>query len=374
MAKSVDTVAALMVGPDGSLPLPWLRQPLLDALGQQQGHALLVHASPGVGALAFAVVLAQSRLCEARPLAGDSDAEPQLACGQCGSCKLFHARVHPDLMVLLPETLRQAWNWPLSGDKPDGEDGKRKPSKQVRIQEVRAVLDWVQKTSSRGRGKAVVLHPADALNLQSANALLKTLEEPAPGTRLILTVSDPAKLLPTVRSRCQVLRLPTPAIEQSLAWLAGQGVAAPQILLAASSGRPLEALEMAEQGMDAASWARLPKAVQQGQAQMFAGWPVPRVLDALQKLCHDAMAVATGGPARFFAADALPEPPAAGGSAGPRAAGRRAPPTTPEQLAALGAWSAELARVSRHAEHPWNEPLLLDALVMAGARAFRGWS
>lgn len=352
----MSSAAQLLVHADGQLPLPWLHEPLQQALHNHRGHALLVHGSPGVGVLAFALVLAQSGLCESARPAGAANAA-QSACGHCGSCRLFHSHVHPDLMVLLPETLRQLHDWPLSGDKRDSEDSKKKPSRQVRIDEVRAMLDWAGKTSSRGRGKVVVLHPAEALNLQSANALLKTLEEPAPGTRLILTVSDTSTVLPTVRSRCQQLRLHPPSNEVGTAWLAGQGVAESQVLLAACSGRPLDALALAAAGVDGAAWGQLPRAVARAQAGVFAGWPVPRVLDALQKICHDAMAVAAGAGARFFPAAAMP----------PVAAG-----TGSDQLAALSAWSEELARVARHAEHPWNETLLTEAMVTAGARALRG--
>ncbi len=351
------TAAALLVQADGSLPLPWLQGPLQQVLHSHRGHALLVQGSPGVGALAFALVLAQSWLCESATAGQGAERSAALACGHCGSCRLFQSHVHPDLLVLMPETLRQQHAWPMSGDKPDADDSKKKPSRQIRIDEVRAMLDWAGKTSSRGRGKVVVLHPAEALNLQSANALLKTLEEPAPGTRLVFTVSDSSTLLPTVRSRCQQLRLAAPDGAQAQAWLAGQGVEAAAALLAACSGRPLDALALAQTGVDGAAWARLPQAVARGQAGVFAGWAVPRVLDALQKVCHDTMATAAGAEARFFPAGALPA---------------AADVTTPAALAALGAWSEALARVARHAEHPWNEPLLVEALVTAGARALKG--
>jgi DNA polymerase III subunit delta' len=337
----------MVVGEGGALALPWLAAPLQAALNTQRGHALLLHAAPGVGALPLALSLAQSYLCEAQPAA----AGWHIACGQCGSCKLVQAHVHPDLSMLLPETLRRALNWPLADDKPDSDESKRKPSKQIRMDDVRGVIDWATKTSARGRGKVAVVHPADSLNVQSANALLKTLEEPPPGTRLLLTTSDPALLLPTVRSRCQLVRLPDPQPDAAAQWLLQQGIpsaADAATLLAASSGRPLDALEMAQAGIDAQRWLQLPRAVQQGRAAVFAGWPVSRVVDALQKLCHDAMAQATGGAPRFFPLQQLPAPAA---------------------LMALARWWPELQRVARHDEHPWNEPLLIDALVAAGANA-----
>jgi DNA polymerase-3 subunit delta' len=330
----------MVVGEDGALPLPWLAQPLAAALATQRSHALLVHGSPGVGALHFALVLAQAWLCESpgavRP------------CGRCGSCRLVQSHLHPDLQVLLPETLRREFQWPLVDDKPEGDEGKRKPSRQIRIDEVRGVIDWACKTSARGRGKVAVLHPAEALNMQSASALLKTLEEPPAGTRLLLTAADPAALLPTVRSRCQRVPLPTPGHADAVAWLAGQGMARPEVLLAASSGRPLDALALARAGVDAAAWAALPAAVGRGDAAAFAGWPPPRLLDALHKLCHDAMARACGGAATFFPSEAVP----AGAD-----------------LAVLADWSRELDRVARNDDHPWHEGLLLDALVNSGAVA-----
>jgi DNA polymerase III subunit delta' len=339
--------APLLVDADGALPLPWLAAPLQAALASQRGHALLLHAAPGLGALPFALCLAQSFLCEAQAMG----AALAPACGRCGSCRLLHSHLHPDLSVLLPETLRRAQSWPLAEDKPDADDSKRKPSKQVRIDEVRSLIDWSQKTSSRGRGKVAVIHPADSLNLQSANALLKTLEEPPPGTRLLLTSADPASLLPTVRSRCQSLRLPEPTGEMVSAWLQTQGLADAAeagVLMAASGGRPLDALAMQQAGVDAQTWSNLPGAVARGHAGALAGWPVPTVVDALQKICHDAMARATGGRARFFPNDKVP--------------GRAA-------VVALADWSRQLQRWAQHADHPWNEPLLLDALVAAGARA-----
>ncbi|MBK6787892.1 MAG: DNA polymerase III subunit delta' [Rubrivivax sp.] len=330
----------MVVDAGGTLPLPWLADPLAAALATHRGHALLVHGAPGVGALSFALVLAQAWLCEGE----GGGARP---CGCCGSCRLVQSRVHPDLLVLLPETLRRAHDWPLAGDREE-DDGKRKPSRQIRIDEVRALIDWATRTSARGRGKVAVLHPAEALNLQSANALLKTLEEPPAGTRLVLTAGDPALLLPTVRSRCQRLPLPAPPAGAAAAWLAAQGLARPEVLLAACSGRPLDALALAQAGIDAAVWSALPAAVARGESGVLAGWPVPQAVDALQKLCHDAMARASGAPAVYFPTERVPAEGA---------------------WPALTGWSQELARIARHEDHPWQEALMIDALVIQGRLA-----
>ncbi len=356
------------VAPAAAAPLPWLAAPLAAVLDSQRGHATLVHGAAGGGALQFVLLLAQALLCESAPAAtpeagaggagtalhssgldGPSRRSgPSGPCGHCGSCRLVRSGLHPDLFVLLPETLRRSEGWLLATDKPEGDDAKRKPSRQIRIDEVRALIDWSHKTSARGVGKVAVLHPADTMNLQSASALLKTLEEPPAGTRVLLTTADPAWLLPTVRSRCQQVRLPVPAPEQAQAWLAGQGVAQPAVLLAACNGRPLDALALQRAGIDAVAWAALPRAVARGHAAAMAGWPSPLALDAMQKLCHDAMAAAVGGQPSYFPAEAI----------SPAAA-----------LEPLLRWAAELRRVAQNAEHPWNEGLLLEALVGQGAQA-----
>ena len=337
-------VVALVVDPSGALPLTWLAAPLHEVLASHRGHALLVQGSDGVGVLPFSLTLAQAWLCEAMPVQQASG-----PCGRCGSCRLVQSHLHPDLQVLMPELLRRQHEW-LRVDDKESEDSKRKPSKQIRINEVRSVIDWVYKTSARGRAKVVVVHPAESLNLQAANALLKTLEEPPPGTRLILSCADPALLLPTVRSRCQQMRLATPPAADATAWLHAQGVAQPEVLLAASSGRPLDAFGLAQAGVIAEHWRALPAAVARGQVGALQGWSLPRVLDALHKLCHDAMAVAAGAQPHYFPAGSV------GGGA---------------SMAALAGWSRELDRVARHDEHPWHEGLMLDSLLAAAARALQ---
>jgi DNA polymerase-3 subunit delta' len=339
----------MWVAEDGAAPLPWLAGPLAAALRQQRGHALLVHAAAGVGPLPFSLVLAQSWLCEQVSDVGAADGQgARLACGRCGSCRLVQAKVHPDLMLLMPEAQRRELDWPLPGDKTDSD---KKPSRQIRVEEVRLLIDWVFKTSARGRGKVAVLTPGESLNTTSANALLKTLEEPPPGTRIIITTPDPMRLLPTVRSRCQRLRLAEPDETVATNWLEARGVAEPKVLLAAAAGRPLDALALHEAGVKAEHWRRLPQALARGQAAAVQGWAVPRLLELLQKLCHDAMAVAGGAAPRYFEPGTVP----AAGS-----------------MARLRAWSLELQRVARHAAHPWNEGVLADALVAAAARALRG--
>ncbi|HEY9022955.1 MAG TPA: DNA polymerase III subunit delta', partial [Burkholderiaceae bacterium] len=188
-----------MVGADGAIPLPWLAEPLQRALREQRSHALLVHGPSGVGQFELALGLAQGWLCEA---AEDGAPRP---CGRCAACHLVRARSHPDLLVLVPEALRAALGWEPDGDADDGSDkaSKAKPSKDIKVEAVRAAVAFAQTTSARGRGKVVVLHPAERMNGISANTLLKTLEEPPGAARFVLSSAAPDALLPTIRSRCQ---------------------------------------------------------------------------------------------------------------------------------------------------------------------------
>jgi DNA polymerase-3 subunit delta' len=317
--------------------LPWLQAPLADALVRARSHALLVQGPAGVGQLELAVKLAQSWLCEA-------SAPGAPACGQCASCRLFASGTHPDFQLLLPEALeersREALGLPY--EEPDAKAGKAKPSREIKVEAVRRLLSFAQATSARGRAKAVVIFPAEALNGVAANALLKTLEEPSGLLRFALATHDSASLLPTIRSRCQPLPLPLPAHDAALAWLAAMGVDGADGLLAATGGRPQQALAWFNAGLTDAAWQALPKRVARGEVAAFADWAPPRVIDALQRLCHDLLRRRHGQPGQFFGAAALPSPKRAG---------------------SLLTWEAELRRAARHAEHPLNAGLWTEALV-----------
>jgi len=332
-----------MVGADGRLPLPWLAPLLRQTLATQRAHALLLHGPQGVGQFELAVTLAQAWLCESI----DASARP---CGICASCRLAQAHSHPDMLVLLPETLQEPLGWARNDEDgaPERATKSKTPSKEIKVDAVRAAIDFAQITSARGRAKVVVLHPAERINGVSANALLKVLEEPPGNARFVLSCAAPDALLPTIRSRCQGVPMALPTPEQATAWLAGQGVAEPGVMLAATGGQPQDALEWTKQGIDAALWLRLPALVGQGAAAAFASWPLARTVDALQKLCHDAACLAVGAAPRYFPAAAI---------------------AVGADPAALSGWMRELNRVARHAEHPWNAGLMAESLVLQGQRA-----
>lgn len=335
-----------MVGADGRLPLPWLG-PWLESAQRLASHAVLLHGPQGVGQWELATSLAQGWLCEA-----PAGARP---CGRCASCHLAQSRSHPDLRVLLPEALQESLGWAVGADEEGGAADKgtkgRQPSREIKVDAVRAAVEFAQTSSARGHAKVLVIHPAERMNGIAANALLKTLEEPPGQARFILSCAAPEALLPTVRSRCQAVALGLPEVGAATAWLADRGVARPDVLLAAAGGQPFEALAWAQAGIGAAEWLRLPGQVARNDASAVGGWPLSQVVDALQKLVHDLLAVGVGASARYFPTESLP---------------------AVAHLPALIEWSRELGRVARHAEHPWNVGLAAEALIAQGAKALSG--
>lgn len=327
--------------------LPWLDAALQAALREQRGHALLVHGAAGAGQLSFALGLARAWLCEGAP-----DVRPGgLACGRCASCHLTQPdQVHPDLFVLLPEAvhLQFGW-WQKDDDREKLESAARKPSEWIRIEQVRAAIEFATQTRSRALPKVIVIHPAERLQTIAASALLKLLEEPQGGLRLVLACADAASLLPTVRSRCQSIALGTPDPAAAARWLQETGLDDADVLLAAAGGQPLAALDRHAQGLEGALWRRLPALVAAGDAFPLSRLPLPLAVECLQKLCHDALAVSAGAPPRFFPAPSLA--------------------VLPSRLGALSAWGRNLARAAGSATHPWNAPLLLESLLGEGKRA-----
>jgi DNA polymerase-3 subunit delta' len=213
--------------------LPWQRDAAREALARRSSwpHALLLYGPRGIGKRALALNFAQALLCETP----QADA---LACGECPGCRYAMAGQHPDLMRL--ELLAI-----------DPDTGTLQAVETIAIDRVRALTDFVQLTSHRQRAKVAVIAPAERMNVAAANALLKTLEEPPPGTYLILVSAEPGRLPPTILSRCRKLAAPLPAPAEARAWLSAQGVDLPDLVLAQVAGAPLAALAQADAGVQA---------------------------------------------------------------------------------------------------------------------------
>lgn len=316
---------------------PWIAHQTQSLLAQR-GHAWLLQGPSGLGQYELALALASAWLCEQPSAHG--------ACGQCPSCHAIAVRTHADLAVLMPETQMLELGWPLSEKaQADIDDKKRKPSKEIRVEAMRDLVEFAQRTDARGRGKAVLVFPAERMNAVTANALLKTLEEPPGDVRFVLATEASHQLLPTIRSRCQTHTMVWPQVAQALEWLAEQGVQAPvaEALLRSAGGRPENVLRQNSAGLTPAWWAALPKAMLQGDASHLSDLSPAQAIDALQKLCHDLVLRASGAEPRFFMVSQLP--------------------ASTASVATLTDWFKRLMQSARTAEHPFNAGLMLEALA-----------
>lgn len=190
---------------------------LTDSLKNQRlGHGLLFHGAAGIGKNTFALEFAHWLMCE-QPLT-DS------ACGQCKSCNLNNAHSNPDLLMIEPE-----------------EEGKA-----IKVDQIRDLIQKVSLTSHSQNYRVIIISPADALNINASNSLLKTLEEPPNNTILILVSDAPSKLMATIRSRTQMVRFDLPSEQESLEWLQQQNIEQPELVLKLNANAPLSALSMSQ--------------------------------------------------------------------------------------------------------------------------------
>ncbi|MCM8854720.1 MAG: DNA polymerase III subunit delta' [Candidatus Thiodiazotropha sp.] len=206
----------------GYHPLPWQMEQwhhLQQANTQGRlPHALLLSGPPGLGKEQFALSFAQSCLCPDKDNAG-------YPCGICRHCQLMSSFNHPDFQWLRPD------------------EGSK--SGEIKVEAIRSLIAGASLTSYSDGSKVIIIQPAHRMNNAAANSLLKTLEEPTPGTVILLLTDQPTRLLPTIRSRCQKVVFHSPDKQQSISWLAEKVVhAEPGILLSLANGAPLKALEL----------------------------------------------------------------------------------------------------------------------------------
>jgi DNA polymerase-3 subunit delta' len=186
-------------------------------------HALLLAGPAGLGKRDFLQRFVHGLLCE-QPADGE-------ACGRCRSCLLLEAGTHPD-RVALSYGLRK--------------DGVQRS--EIVVDQIRELSARLATSSQFGGWQVASIDPADAMNAAAANALLKTLEEPARQTMLVLVADAPWRLPQTIRSRCQRIEFALPPRRQALAWLRAEQVAAPEVALDAAGGNPGLARDWARQG------------------------------------------------------------------------------------------------------------------------------
>lgn len=324
---------------------PWQHEPWQHWAGLRSRlpHAILLKGPQGIGKLDFAMNLAQSLLCE-RPQADG------FACQDCPSCHWFRQETHPDFRVVQPDALADA----EEGEERDA--GKKKPSRQISVDQVRALADFANLSAHQGGRRVVLIHPAEAMNISAANALLKTLEEPAGRMILILVSHKPQQLLPTILSRCVALVAPMPSPEESSAWLRQQGIAHPATLLAQAGFAPLTAARLAEEGAGTEEYARFLQEIRQpvqfdalALAEQLQRAEPARIIHWLQQWCYDLSSAKFTGKVRYH-------------------------PELVDQIKSLAGkisalnlvnYQKDLLVARREALHPLNPKLLFESLLLS---------
>jgi DNA polymerase-3 subunit delta' len=253
-------------------------------------HAMMLYGQTGIGKQDFAIHLSKSLLCLQPDSAGH-------ACMQCASCNWFEEENHPDFRLLTPQQEDDVEN--------EGSTTKKTKKKtQISIAQVRELSDFMGLSSHRSEGLRIILiHPAESLNIASANALLKMLEEPAQNVLFILVSHQLQRILPTILSRCQKIQMPVPTESQSLTWLNEQGLSNAQEHLAYLEGSPIKALnEQAEYVKLKDTWRLLAL----GQilephllAPLLISSSVESGINALQKWLYDIVSIKLTGQIRY---------------------------------------------------------------------------
>lgn len=300
-------------------------------------HAILIQSGEGWGELEFARSIAQSLLCE-KPGAD------RRACAVCAACNWFAQGNHPDFRLLLPESLA-----PESQE--EGAESGKKRSEQIRIEQVRELADFLAVGTHRGGVRVTLIYPAEAMNINTQNALLKSLEEPPPATVFLLVSTQPDRLLPTVRSRCLRFTLPAPELEEVLPWLEQQGVEHAESALAAVGGAPLAALKGGATEPDRLAFIdgiRQPRFDPIALAEAVQRLPLSDVVGWLQRWSFDLLLARAAGRVRYhlgheqliaeIARDCEP--------------------------AGIATYLRQLARAKALARHPLNPKLFVEDLLL----------
>jgi DNA polymerase-3 subunit delta' len=281
---------------------PWQNEAWrqLRQLGERLPHAILFHGPEGIGKTAFAERFAQSLLCRTPTAEGH-------ACGACDACGWFTQYSHPDFRRVRPEMLEDDG----AAESEEGEGKKaakaaKAPSKDIKIDQIRALSDFMNISTHRHGMRVIALYPAEALNTASANALLKTLEEPPPDTVFILVSNSLDQLLPTILSRCRKFALNAPGQAEAIGWLEQQGVADADVWLAEQGGAPLAALAMSRTGsretMDELLRMLASPSVDNAlkAAERLQKSGVPELVAWLQRWLHDVFSFKLSGRIRYY--------------------------------------------------------------------------
>jgi DNA polymerase-3 subunit delta' len=309
----------------------WTR---LQSLRERASQGLLFQGQKGIGKLDLALRFARALLCQ-HPL------DNGFACDKCPSCHWFEQGSHPDFRFLQPESETE-----------EVEAGK-KPSRQISVDQIRGLADFMGMSAHQGGRRVVIIHPAEAMNVNAANALLKNLEEPPAGLLFILVTHKPQALLPTLLSRCLSFSLAAPDAATAARWLAEQGVKNPADALAVAGFSPLLAkLSAGDAGLDARE--KLLRAVRQpatldvfALADALQKTEQVMVVQWLQQWCYDLTSYKLTGRLRYYANE--------------EAAIRQL--VAPLDALNLARLQSVLQTAKRESQHTLNPKLFLESLL-----------
>jgi len=319
----------------------------LHATKGRRSHAMLLKGKQGTGKYDFARIWAKSLLCESPDLKG-------FACGSCLSCGWFEQNNHPDFRLLTPEQ-----------DMETGEEGTSVPKStgkksQISVAQVRELSGFLELSSHRGEGiRIALIHPAETLNLSSANALLKMLEEPPPGVLFLLVSNQPQRLLPTIMSRCLKVDMPLPDTQSALAWLTAQQVRDAERYLEYAGGSPLIALQDSLESNTklADIWKMLGRGAKSDAfslAPALVSLGMETAITVLQKWIYDLVAISLRSHVRYHAhmADSFQSL------------------TKSVDLGMLLDFQKKLDEARKSANHPLNNELQLESILLQYSQLF----
>jgi DNA polymerase-3 subunit delta' len=307
-------------------------------------HAILFYGQSGIGKVEFAKTLSQALLCKTPTPEGH-------ACQTCNSCHWFKDEAHPDFRVLSPEE--------GSADEATSSKKKTKKKQNISIAQVRALSDFVNLTSHNEQGLRIILiQPAETLNVASANALLKMLEEPANNAIFILVSHQLQRLLPTILSRCHKIAMPMPTAEESVSWLTDQGVDHAKAQLAYYANSPMRVRDEAINFPALqACWQLLGKGKQLEPA-VTANKLIAQSVDAglitFQKWLYDIVALKNTGDVRYHQSE-LKQLQALASKV---------------NLTALFDLQKKIESLRKLATHPLNHELQLEVLLLEYTKIF----
>ncbi|MEQ1813750.1 MAG: DNA polymerase III subunit delta' [Candidatus Nitrotoga sp.] len=310
-------------------------------------QALLLKGAEGIGKLNFALNIAQSLLC------GQS-IDSTAACQSCPACHWFNQQSHPDFHLIQPAVLSAI---------EDDKESEKKLTKQITIEQIRVLSDFASLSAHQGGQRVVLIYPAEAMNNNAANALLKILEEP-PKQMLILLVSHkPQRLLPTIRSRCLAFPMPLPLLNVATSWLQLQNIAPSEIFLAQTGFSPLLAMRLAEEKQLTEQLQYFIREIAQPDkvdvfalAEYFKSIEPVKVINWLQQWCHDLAGCKLTGKTRYFIDhyDLINQL------------------SKKIDIHRMFQYQSKLIVAKREALHPLNPKLLYESILLAYQQAMRG--